>query len=94
MANKWMTALRLWNEKYNKTGKWCVPKKGSEEYNEVVKVMGGGSFNEPKKGRPKKEVKEDKKQPKITQMMKKETPAPAPAPAPAKKGRGRPKKNI
>lgn len=71
MANKWMIALKMWNEKYNKSGKWCVPKKNSKEYEQVVKVMNGGSFDEAKKGRPKKQVVEDKKQPKITEMMKK-----------------------
>ena len=37
--NKWMDALKKWNNEVNK-GKWCVPKKGSKEHAEVLKMMG------------------------------------------------------
>jgi len=36
MANKWITALKKWNEKNEK---WCVPRKGTPEYEEVRKIM-------------------------------------------------------
>ena len=39
MANKWIMALKQWNSKHNKTGKYKVPKKGTKEYNQVKKIM-------------------------------------------------------
>lgn len=39
---KWIDALRKWNNDHNK-GKWCIPKKGSQEYDIVRKIM-----NQPK----------------------------------------------
>lgn len=38
MANKWIEALKKYNEK---KGNWCVPKKGTKEYDEVRKIMDG-----------------------------------------------------
>ena len=35
-ANKWIEALKKWNEKNDK---WCVPRKGTPEYQEVRKIM-------------------------------------------------------
>lgn len=35
--NKWITALKKWNTE--KGGAWCVPRKGSKEYDEVKKFM-------------------------------------------------------
>jgi hypothetical protein len=37
MANKWVIALKKYNEK--KGGVWSIPKKGSKEYEEVKKIM-------------------------------------------------------
>ena len=36
--NKWMAALRRWNGSHNK-GSWCIPKKGSSDYEAVRKMM-------------------------------------------------------
>ena len=46
---KWVEALKVWNEK--KGGKWCVPRKGSPEHAEVMKIIGSE-----KKPAEKKEV--------------------------------------
>jgi hypothetical protein len=32
-----MEALKMWNKENNK-GKWCIPKKGSTSYNEVMEI--------------------------------------------------------
>ena len=37
--NYYMEALKLWNKETN-TGKWCIPKKGTVEYNEVMRLKG------------------------------------------------------
>ena len=42
MVNSWITALRKWNQK-NPDGHWCVPKKGTKDYEEVKKLMGPAS---------------------------------------------------
>jgi hypothetical protein len=39
MPNKWITALKQWNGE--KGGPWCVPRKGSPEYDEVRAIMDG-----------------------------------------------------
>ena len=36
---KWVEALKIWNQK--KGGPWCVPRKGSEEHAEVMKIVRG-----------------------------------------------------
>jgi hypothetical protein len=41
MANSWITALKKYNEK--KGGSWCVPKKGSAEYEKVKSLMASGN---------------------------------------------------
>lgn len=33
----WIQALKAWNQKNG--GKWCIPKKGTADYNEVKKLM-------------------------------------------------------
>ena len=35
---RWIEALKMWNKQKSK-GMWCVPKKGSEDYLEVRKIM-------------------------------------------------------
>ena len=37
MVNYYMEALKMWNAESN-TGKWCIPKKGSTAYNEVMEI--------------------------------------------------------
>jgi hypothetical protein len=49
MANDWITALKAWNTK--KGGSWCVPRKGTKEYDEVKAMMGGNETPEAKKER-------------------------------------------
>lgn len=46
---KWIQALKEWNSKTNK-GKWCIPRKGSSEYDDVKKIMNKGSPPRVKKG--------------------------------------------
>lgn len=36
-ANNWIVALKQWND--DQDGKYCIPKKGSKEYDEVIKIM-------------------------------------------------------
>ena len=35
MANNWMIALKQWN---SKKSKWCVPRKGTPEHAEIMKI--------------------------------------------------------
>jgi len=35
--NYYMEALKQWNAESN-TGKWCIPKKYTKEYNEVMEI--------------------------------------------------------
>jgi len=35
-ANSWIIALKKWNEGKDK---FCIPKKGTKEYDEVKKIM-------------------------------------------------------
>ena len=37
MANSWIEALKIWNQ--NKGGVWCVPRKGSKAYDDVLAIM-------------------------------------------------------
>jgi hypothetical protein len=47
----WLSALKIWNKG---TGKWCIPKKGTPEYDEVLKIMGLKLKKDVKKPRTKK----------------------------------------
>jgi hypothetical protein len=38
---KWIDALKVWNEQHN--GTWCVPKKGTPGYNQVIAIMNAGA---------------------------------------------------
>ena len=58
MVNSWITALKQWNSK-QPSGNWCVPKKGTKDYEEVRKYMGGSS-SESSKVEDKKERKDKK----------------------------------
>jgi len=40
-ASSWNTALKKWNNMYNK-GKWKIPKKGTAEHQQVVKIQSQG----------------------------------------------------
>jgi hypothetical protein len=35
---KWIEALKIYNQSKNM---WCIPKKGTEDYNEVIAIMKG-----------------------------------------------------
>ena len=35
--NYYMEALKMWNKETN-TGGWCIPKKGTAGYNEVMRL--------------------------------------------------------
>ena len=37
--NKWLKALKEWNSKQNKSGRYMIPKKGTKEYEAVRKLM-------------------------------------------------------
>jgi hypothetical protein len=37
MVNYWMMALKEFNK--NKSGMWCLPKKGTADYNEVRRIQ-------------------------------------------------------
>jgi hypothetical protein len=39
MVNSWISALKKWNSQQG-SGHWCVPKKGTKDYEEVRKFMG------------------------------------------------------
>ena len=61
MANKWITALKTWNSGREK---WCVPKKGTPEYDEVRKIMdemGGEGLLDTMKENAKKRICKDYK---------------------------------
>ena len=53
--NTWILALKEWNQK--KGGAWCVPRKGSEEHRQVMKLMGGTPKKAPVKKAPKQNIK-------------------------------------
>ena len=36
--SKWTDALKEWNQ--GKSG-WCIPRKGTAEYDQVIRLMGG-----------------------------------------------------
>lgn len=38
----WIQALRTWNETENGNKRWCIPKKGSDDYKKVRKLMQSG----------------------------------------------------
>ena len=38
---KWIDALKVWNEQHN--GTWCVPKKGTPGYSQVIAIMNAGA---------------------------------------------------
>ena len=48
--NKWVTALKKWNQGKSK---WCVPRKGSTSHKEVMDIMAGKSKVIKVKSKPK-----------------------------------------
>ena len=71
--NKWQNALRQYN---TGNSSFIIPKKGSDQYNEVVSIMNGTKKeleDKPKRGRgrPRKEVQNDKAQQTLTSLFKK-----------------------
>ena len=45
---KWIEALKKWNSQDNKSGNWCVPKKGSADHAKVKSYMNSGSKSKKK----------------------------------------------
>ena len=42
----WIKALKMWNDsKKDHKNAWCVPKKGTLEYNQVINIMHGINNN-------------------------------------------------
>ena len=39
MANTWIEALKKWNATKNKGKMYCIPKKGTTEYEQVRAIM-------------------------------------------------------
>ena len=39
MTNKWMSALKKWNEKHSTTTRFCIPKRGTADYDKVRELM-------------------------------------------------------
>jgi len=69
---RWIDALKEWNKG---SPKWCIPKKGSAEYDAVKEIMGG------KKVEPAPAPAPKMKKPAVAPpKMKKPAVAPAPAP--------------
>ena len=68
MKLTWIQALKKWNESNN--GTWCVPRKGSQAYDEVKAIMTGEEKKKetkekkvkPKKEKEKKVVKKDEQE--------------------------------
>ena len=58
MALTWIQALKKWNEKNEN---WCVPRKDTEGYNEVMALMRGEMPKKLKKEKEKKEKKNKEK---------------------------------
>ena len=38
---KWIDALKIWNDSNKHSGTWCIPKKGTKEYDKVKGIMEG-----------------------------------------------------
>lgn len=65
MPNAWITALKKFNEG---KGTWCLPKKGTKEYDEVRALMVSKPSKEAPKEAPKEEPAPPKKKPSIKAM--------------------------
>ena len=77
--NRWQRALKQYNDG---NSSFIIPKKGSDQYNEVVSIM-NGTRKQPtsrsegeevmprKRGRPRKQVQNDKAQQTITSLFRK-----------------------
>ena len=47
----WIKALKMWNDsKKDHKNAWCVPKKGTLEYNQVIDIMHGINNNKKSNG--------------------------------------------
>jgi hypothetical protein len=71
--NKWQNALKQYN---TGNSSFIIPKKGSDQYNEVVSIMNGVKKvleDKPKRGRgrPRKQVQNDQSQKLLTNMFRK-----------------------
>jgi len=61
---KYFEACKIWNEK-TKSSQWCIPKKGSKEYEEVIAIMKGTAKEEVKAVEVKPVPVEKKEIPKV-----------------------------
>lgn len=57
----WIEALKKWNSQDNKSGHWCVPKKGTADHAKVVSYMNKESKSKKKQITYKDIVQENKK---------------------------------
>ena len=55
---KWIEALKIWNKARTNTDRWCIPRKGTYDYKEVIKIMKNENVS---KEPPKKEPEPPKK---------------------------------
>jgi len=82
---KWIEALKVWNKRTG--GAWCVPRKGTSEHAEVIKIMRGD-----KEEAAKKAAAEEAEEAAVVKAITKKKPIlkakeapPPPPPPPAKK---------
>ena len=78
MPNKWVSALKEMNKGSNN---WCVPKKGTAEYQQVMNIMNKSSITPSTKSAAATKIQSIVR----GQAVRKPKPAPAPAPATTKK---------
>ena len=62
---RWIDALKMYNER--KGGSWCVPRKGTPEHAEVLKIM---KSSEPKKKKKKFELVEEEESTHLESIIK------------------------
>jgi len=85
---RWIDALKEWNKG---SPKWCIPKKGSAEYDAVKEIMGGKKVEPAPAPAPAPKMKKPAVAP---PKMKKPAVAPAPAPKMQKPAVAPPKKKT
>lgn len=78
MPSVWISALKEYNEK---KGMWCLPKKGSAEHAEVMKIMDRMKGKvAPAAESPKRKLRTEKEKKESEMMMKEDKDAPAVGP--------------
>ena len=71
---KYFEALKLWNTEHN-AGAWCVPRKGTPEYDAVMLIL--SKHNPPKPAKKEPKAKPAKKEPKAKPAKKEPKAKPA-----------------